>query len=89
MNTIRRKSWKLHENDTCCFEKILEEKSKTHKTAAVGACHKPSKLDEQDMLGTSGQVRTFSYKFLYRNALGLAEQQRFIYMNSTRIQDVT
>ena len=46
----------------CYFEQILD--AEPHKnsrcTATYLPLHKPSKLDEQDMLGTAGEVKTSS-----------------------------
>ena len=51
--------WGLHTNATCYFLQILD--AKLHPPPpAIWPSYKPSKLDEQDMKSTAGQVRTNS-----------------------------
>ena len=54
--------------------------------------HKSFKLDKQDMLNTSGEVKKnskamFSYGVLDTDAPGSADQQGFTYINSEQILD--
>ena len=76
---------------TCCFEQILE--ARPYKTACVwplishliNLC----KQDEQDMLGTAGEVRTnslatFSYGLLHMDTTVLVNQQRLAIISSVQ-----
>ena len=79
----RKNWWELHKDSAFGIQPVLE--AETHKTAAVKPCylqsHKPSKLDEPDMLGTAGEVRTnlwvtFVYGLKHMNTPEWADPQK-------------
>ena len=54
--------WEQHKDAAYCFEQILE--AAPHKTAINIPSHKPAKSDKQNILGTTGNLKANSVRYI-------------------------
>ena len=75
-----------------CFERISKTTHKKQLCSHFPPISKPFYYNEQDMLGTNGEVGsnslgTFSYGLLYTDTPALADQLKLTFINSVLILD--